>query len=107
MQQGQQGGEAETGTRDETYDVVAVVYHALQGAENCEIYAEDASDDPELRSFFEEAQKSQQQLADRGKQMLGKLLQKESGQGESSAFGFNQQSPMAGAGTESGGGSTS
>jgi hypothetical protein len=102
MQQGQQGGEAQTGTRDETYDVVAVVYHALQGAENCEIYAEDAADNEELRSFFEEAQKSQQQLAERGKQMLAKLLQKEGGQGESSAFGFGQQS-MAGAGTTEGG----
>ena len=115
MQQGQQGGQPETGTRDETYDVVAVVYHALQGAENCEIYAEDAADSDELRSFFEEAQKSQQQLADRGKQMLAKLLQKEGGPGESSAFGFRTpgeagatgQQSLAGAGTTEGGRSAS
>jgi hypothetical protein len=98
MQQGQQG-QAQTGTRDETYDVIAVVYHALQGAENCEIYAEDAADDQELRSFFEESQRSQQQLAERGKQMLAKLLQKEGGGG--SAFGFSQQQSGTSSGQES------
>ena len=35
MQQGQSSDA--TGTRDDTYDVISVVYHALQGAENCEI----------------------------------------------------------------------
>ena len=88
MQHGQQDGQAETGTRDETYDVIAVVYHALQGAENCEIYAEDTEDD-DLRGFFEESQKSQQQLAERGKQMLQKLLQKEGG-GQNSALLFRR-----------------
>ena len=53
MQQSGQSSEA-TGTRDDTYDVISVVYHALQGAENCEIYADDAEDE-QLRSFFQSA----------------------------------------------------
>jgi hypothetical protein len=83
MQQGQ--SEDATGTRDETYDVISIVYHALQGAENCEIYAEDADRD-ELRQFFERAGEQQRQLAEEGKRMLAKCLQNEGG----SAFSFGE-----------------
>ena len=86
MQQGQAGSDA-TGTRDETYDVISIVYHALQGAENCEIYAEDA-EDGELQQFFQRAAEQQRQLADQGKQLLAQCLHKESGGG--SAFGFGE-----------------
>ena len=88
MQQGPTG--EQTGTRDETYDVISIVYHALQGAENCEIYAEDA-ERGELRQFFEQAAEQQRQLADQGKQLLAQCLQNERGSG-SSAFGFGQGS---------------
>jgi len=84
MQQGQ--SDEATGTRDETYDVISIVYHALQGAENCEIYAEDAERD-ELRQFFERAGEQQRQLAEEGKKMLAKCLQNESG---GSAFSFGE-----------------
>ena len=89
----QQGPSSEaTGTRDDTYDVISVVYHALQGAENCEIYAEDAEDE-RLRSFFQQAADQQRKLADQGKQVLMQCLQNESDRSESggsSAFGFGQ-----------------
>lgn len=94
MQQGQQSGSAQTGTRDETYDIIAVLYHALQGAENCRTYAQDASSDQELRSFFEEAMNQQKQLADRGKQLLQGRLQGQGG----SAFSFGQGQGQPGAG---------
>ena len=35
-------GEQTTGTRDEHYNVVSVLYHALQGADTCDQYALDA-----------------------------------------------------------------
>ena len=35
-------GEQTTGTRDEHYNLVSVLYHALHGAENCDRYAADA-----------------------------------------------------------------
>lgn len=80
-----------TGTRDETYDVISIVYHALQGAENCEIYAEDSERD-ELRQFFKEAADQQRQLAERGKHLLMQCLRNETGAGGKSAFEFGQSS---------------
>jgi len=66
-------GELTTGTRDEHYDLVSVLYHALHGAENCDIYATDAeaSGRVELSDFFREAQETQRELADRAKGLLG------------------------------------
>ncbi len=84
-------GQSPTGTRDETYDIISVLYHALQGADNCQTYIRDASGDQELRGFFEEALNQQRQLADRAKQLLQGRLQRE-GQGGSSAFSFGSGS---------------
>lgn len=102
MQQGQ-SGQSNTGTRDVTYNVVSVMYHALQGVENSRIYAEDAGGDQEVRSFFEQAGQQQRQLAEQAKQILRKCLQDDSGQSgqgsQGSAFSFNQD--------EQGGGSSS
>jgi hypothetical protein len=84
MDQGQSSDA--TGTRDETYDVISIVYHALQGAENCEIFAED-SDRDELQRFFKEAGEQQRQLADKGKRLLMQCLQDETGGGSSAFFG--------------------
>ena len=92
MQQG--SSSEETGTRDDTYDVISVVYHALQGAENCQIYAEDA-EDAQLRDFFQKACDQQRQLADQGKQVLMQCLRNEGGQGSQSAFGFGQGQPQS------------
>jgi len=66
-------GERATGTRDEHYNLIAVLYHALQGAENCEVYAVDAevAGRNEQAAFFREAQDTQRDLADRAKGLLG------------------------------------
>jgi hypothetical protein len=66
-------GEQTTGTRDEHYDLVSVLYHALQGADTCNVYALDAeaAGDERLASFFRETSVMQAQLADRAKGMLG------------------------------------
>jgi hypothetical protein len=69
-----------TGTSNPTYNLVSVLYHALQGAENYERYANDAGSDQELASFFREVQQQEQQRADRAKALLGKRLQ-QGGQG--------------------------
>ena len=84
QEQGQQ-----TGTRNETYDVIAVLYHALQGAENCQTYIQDAQEGP-ARQFFEQAQQMQRQLADQGKQVLQQVLQNDTGGSGGSAFGWGQ-----------------
>ena len=70
---GMNPGEQSTGTRDEHYNLVSVLYHALHGAENCETYALDAAaagrDD--LVTFFREAQVVQAGMAERAKELLG------------------------------------
>ena len=35
-------GERTTGTRDEHYGLVSILYHALKGADVCDLYALDA-----------------------------------------------------------------
>ena len=66
-------GEHTPGTRDEHYDLVSVLYHALQGADTCNVYALDAeaAGDERLAAFFREASVVQTQLAERAKGMLG------------------------------------
>ena len=64
------------GTRDVTYNLISVIYHALQGAETYQMYEQDAQEegDQEAASVFREAQQSSRQLADRAKTMLSQRL---------------------------------
>lgn len=66
-------GEQAAGTRDEHYNLISVLYHALHGAENCEIYAADAETTGrgELAAFFREAQVMHAALAEQAKGHLG------------------------------------
>jgi rubrerythrin len=65
-------------TGDTTYDLISVIYHALQGAETYHTYVRDAetAGDGELAGFFREAQQEQQGMADRAKQLLGTRMSK-------------------------------
>jgi hypothetical protein len=83
--QNQGQGQQQTGTRNETYDVIAILYHALQGAENCQTYLQDAQQG-QIRDFIQQALQLQRQLADQGKQVLQQCLQKDTG--GQSAFGW-------------------
>ena len=66
-------GERTTGTRDEHYNLISVLYHALHGAENGDRYASDAeiAGDEHLAAFFREGQGMQTALAERAKGILG------------------------------------
>jgi hypothetical protein len=68
--------EGTTGTRDEHYNVISVLYHALQGAETCATYLQDAEQagDQDLAQFFREAQDTFRQLGDRSKTLLRQRL---------------------------------
>lgn len=85
--QNQSQGQQQTGTRNETYDLISILYHALQGAENCQTYLQDAQDG-QIRDFIQQALQSQRQLADQGKQVLQQCLGKDTG--GQSAFGWGQ-----------------
>jgi len=66
-----------TAERDDTYGLISVIYHALQGAERCAQYADDArrAKNSKLIEFFEECQVEQNERALRGRQLLSKTLQ--------------------------------
>ena len=64
-----------TGTNNSTYNLVSVLYHALQGADLYEQYASDASGDQDLAGFFRDIQQQEKQRAERAKQLLATRLQ--------------------------------
>jgi hypothetical protein len=67
-----------TGTRDTVYNLVSIIYHALQGAETYGMYVTDAKEvgDTELAKFFQEVQDEERHRADRAKQFLAARLAK-------------------------------
>jgi hypothetical protein len=66
-------GERTTGTKDEHYNLVSVLYHALNGADTCDHYAMDAeaAGNERLAGFFRETQNLHTEVAERAKEMLG------------------------------------
>lgn len=68
--------DAETGTPDPDYDLVSVLYHALQGAETYAEFVDDAEDagDRELAEFFLEVHREETIRAERAKQLLATRL---------------------------------
>lgn len=69
-------GTSETGTSDAFYDLVSCLYHALQGADICGQYAEDAEaqGDSELQAFYEDWQRTQRDFAEKAKQLMSERL---------------------------------
>jgi hypothetical protein len=63
-------------TADHEYALVSVLYHALQGAQACEQYIDDADDagDEELVKFFQECRDEQRARATRAKQLLAGVM---------------------------------
>jgi hypothetical protein len=61
---------------DENYALISVLYHALQGAETCGFYIEDArkAGDQALSAFFEETRAEQVERGRRAKELLAERL---------------------------------
>ncbi|HYO68997.1 MAG TPA: hypothetical protein VEU33_23250 [Archangium sp.] len=76
-----EAGEQATGTKDENYDVISVLYHCLQGASEVGQYIQDAeqSGDQELVDFFRDYQEAQRDLAERAKNLLSARLARTEG----------------------------
>lgn len=68
---------AETGTKDKTYNLTSVLYHALHGGENYDQYISDAEGDDELVEFFKDVQQEEKNRADRAKKLLAERLTSE------------------------------
>jgi hypothetical protein len=67
------GEEQQTGTRDEHYNLISVLYHLLEGAATVEQYIRDAQEagDQELVQFFKDWQDEQRNFSERAKNLLG------------------------------------
>ncbi|HLJ80710.1 MAG TPA: hypothetical protein VKT52_04420 [Ktedonobacterales bacterium] len=70
-------GSQQTGTQNDVYDLVSVLYHALEGAQTNGQYCQDArqSGNRDLEQFFLQCQQEDRQRADRAKQLLGRIVQ--------------------------------
>ena len=64
--------EEKTRTSNAAYDLVSVIYHALQGAETYDRYIVDARErnDDELADFFTEVQQANCGFAEQGQRLL-------------------------------------
>jgi hypothetical protein len=73
--------EQATGTKDEIYNLVSALYHALQGAEAAGQYMQDAeqTNDQELVQFFREAQDWHRHLASQARAVLKQRLKASDG----------------------------
>jgi len=65
-----------TGTRDVTFDLVSIMYHALQGAETIDKYVGDADQgvNDELAQFFRETKEEYGRRADKAKELLAREM---------------------------------
>lgn len=77
------GDTGNTGTQDVTYNLVSILYHALQGAETYDQYIQDAEQggDQDLAAFFRDVKRENEQRAERAKQILHRRLHNEQGAG--------------------------
>jgi hypothetical protein len=68
--------EGQTGASDESYALISVLYHVLQGADTLDQYIQDAraANDQELASFFEETREAYAERAEQGKLLLAERL---------------------------------
>jgi rubrerythrin len=65
-----------TGMRDKNYNLVSILYHALQGAETYNQYIADAEQegDKELAQFFRDVQEQEKQRAEQAKKLLAQRI---------------------------------
>jgi hypothetical protein len=62
--------------KDKDYDLISVIYHASQGCETARLYAADAEkeNDKEAAGFFNKAFELNEQLVQKGKELLKQRL---------------------------------
>jgi hypothetical protein len=99
-----EAGEQATGTQDENYDVISVLYHCLQGGSEVGQYIQDAeqSGDQELVDFFRDYQEAQRDLAERAKNLLSARLARTEGVKASGGAQLNAGKKLKAKGTSPG-----
>ena len=73
-----ESGRSRTGTSDVSYNLMSIVYHALQGVDTYQSYGDDAErgGDRELARFFRDVQEENRRRAERAKELLRERLNK-------------------------------
>jgi len=66
-----------TGTSNEQFDLISILYHSLEGTLAYETYCQDAeqSGDTELQQFFQEVKEQNRRFAERAKQLLASRIE--------------------------------
>ena len=69
-------GQTQTTTPNHVYDLVSVLYHALESTTTNQKYVKDAQQagNNDLVQFFQQIQQEDQKRADRAKQLLGNTI---------------------------------
>ncbi len=69
-------GQGNTGTSNTTYNLVSVMYHALQAAQTYQQFIQDAESagDNDLAQFFRDVQQQDKQRAQQAEQLLSSRL---------------------------------
>lgn len=72
-------GQQSTGTADPTYNIISVLYHALEGASTVDQYIEDArqAGDDELATYLEQVKQGYTRTSDQGKRLLAARIPQE------------------------------
>jgi hypothetical protein len=79
--------QGDTGVKDANYNLISILYHALQGAETYAEYIADAeaAGDQELAAFFTEVRDEERDKADRAMMLLaGRIGGEQSGDADES-----------------------
>ncbi len=71
--------ESKTNMANPHYDLVSVLYHALGGAQTCDMYVQDAEQegDRELAQFFREVKQEDMKRADKAKELFSMRMTRE------------------------------
>lgn len=78
------GDDFATATPDPLFDVISVVYHAMQGAETCEQYLGDVSGDHELEELMTDVRSKYEEIVTISKRALAERLQGSKGDSQAS-----------------------
>lgn len=62
----------QTSVSNQYYDLVSVLYHALEAAQTASTYMQDAQGDQQLTQFFQQVQQQNNSLAQQAQQLLSK-----------------------------------
>ena len=71
-----QSEQQQTSVSNQYYNLVSVLYHALEAAQTSATYMKDAQGDQQLSQFFQQVQQQNNSLAQQAQQLLAQYASK-------------------------------